>query len=305
MRPMRASRFRPRDGFTLIELLVVIAIIALLIGILLPALAKAREAGRNAKCLSNTRQMGLAMTMYANEFKSWYPVMPRPTAVLWSQQNFYGGVAGLFSLEQVGEGVTGRIGYGGLVPGGATYSNLSTEPLMQAYLSGLSVLTCPADKADVWYGMPYPQSTTYNPVLERPPEVPGKEQDVIAYNISYLYIAGLKTDEVGIISPAPIWGDETNGPDVGTFAWWGAGSVSPGSQTSNATAAGTRPGYYSKYDNHGSAGANFVFTDGHSSFIKQNVHDTFFRSPQGAPNTNPQNINLVDPNRSTRVQTID
>jgi len=54
-------------AFTLIELLVVIAIIALLIGILLPSLAAAREAGKTVRCLSNMRQIGLAMTLYANE----------------------------------------------------------------------------------------------------------------------------------------------------------------------------------------------------------------------------------------------
>ena len=56
-----------RAGFTLVELLVVIGIIAALIAMLLPALAKAREAGKTVKCLSNLRQMMLTVTYYAND----------------------------------------------------------------------------------------------------------------------------------------------------------------------------------------------------------------------------------------------
>jgi prepilin-type N-terminal cleavage/methylation domain-containing protein/prepilin-type processing-associated H-X9-DG protein len=64
-----------RRGFTLIELLVVIAIIAILAAILFPVFARAREKARQTSCLSNLKQLGLALMMYAQDYDETYPAV--------------------------------------------------------------------------------------------------------------------------------------------------------------------------------------------------------------------------------------
>lgn len=91
--PCGSRRFRPsrprrsfscragtQSGFTLIELLVVIAIIAVLAAILFPVFAQARAKARQAACLSNMRQMGLATLMYVQDYDETLPLAATATA---------------------------------------------------------------------------------------------------------------------------------------------------------------------------------------------------------------------------------
>lgn len=125
MNTQHNSRGRTQHAFTLVELLVVIGIIALLIGILLPALNKSKEAARIVACSSQMRQIGLAMEMYCTEFKGTYP--PAVFADDWRTQT------GNYSRDKT-------VGFDGLLR-----RYLGRKDLDAKDIANLPIFTCPSD----------------------------------------------------------------------------------------------------------------------------------------------------------------
>jgi len=331
---------RANAGFTLIELLVVIAIIALLIGILLPALGSARRTAQDLKCQANERGMSQSMSLYGTDNKGWLPMIPvespsnphpsREQRI--DRQTFAGGLAGFFSLMQVGDAPwnggpapsSGDHGYVGSFEGRlfGAYPNGQTIPVMDGYMDAFETLLCPRDQADSYF--PWLLSNydlrRYDDAdrVDKIPEAPLSPFDVITYNISYIYIAGLRLDEPGMPAAIPFYGDETNTNDFALNAWYGYDWLEGQPDTENQTVldeVGFNPNTgYGKIDNHGADGGFFAFTDGHVEFVKKNPQRTFFADPDDSRASDDQrrqlrteglSMNLFRPGRSRFVRTMD
>jgi prepilin-type N-terminal cleavage/methylation domain-containing protein/prepilin-type processing-associated H-X9-DG protein len=232
-------------GFTLIELLVVIAIIAILAAILFPVFAQARDKARQASCLSNAKQIGLACRMYAQD---------------WDEIN-----------------VPERL----WLRGGADM--VSFRVLLQPYVKNKQVFICPSAPElntyatveweklgyDHGKGLPGNRHLTAGYAMNRVHWDPGNKWDTKGPNPSTGDNYGVP--DAAIVAPAEciLIMDSTNGTGVNSDGWY-----SVHSQSNNpGFIRGTFPAkYYGGKDDKGcclhNGGASYIFVDGHAKWYR-------------------------------------
>ncbi|HVY69864.1 MAG TPA: type II secretion system protein [Verrucomicrobiae bacterium] len=227
-----------KRGFTLIELLVVIAIIAILAGMLLPALAKAKTKAQGIRCLSNSKQLGLAVYMYTADSGDWFP------------PNLNGGTKDIKASW-----VAGWLDW---TPNNTDNTNILflTQTMLGKHSQDPGVYKCPADNHPVPKSKGAVQrvrSISMNGFLE------GGAYSKVGGGIGSTWYSGYygfnKMTDVTSISPSKLWMMNDEHPD----------SINDGWEIMNPTDLNTWTDLPASYHN-GAGGFNFV--DGHSEIKK-------------------------------------
>jgi prepilin-type N-terminal cleavage/methylation domain-containing protein len=224
---------RARSGFTLIELLVVISIIALLIGILLPALGRARASATRVVCLANMRGIGQSLEIYRNDHDRALPVMRE----LWTASRDED------ENPPASDDYVGNLDYLTLPRALEAYIDAPApqwDPVEGGW-SGVAPWTCPADNGS---------SSEPPPFFQR-------------YQTSYYYAPGLAVSGVYFLGQV-----EIRGKDLGTVwdGWTPVEGTDGGPTVSQLAilmdACAADPGRWHEGGGEASLGANALYGDG-------------------------------------------
>ncbi|NBU07423.1 MAG: type II secretion system protein [Proteobacteria bacterium] len=247
---------RPRFAFTLIELLVVIAIVAILAGMLLPALSKAKDKAKGTSCLNGIKQWGLGQLLYAGDYDD---KMPRDGM----------GAAGTYGVAGTSGNPSDAAAWFNLLPTYMSEKPLSTywaAPGSAVYANNTASLPYPGGKGKVWHCAAARQGSA---------PTPNGQYGFFSFVMN---IDLKKADASGVGGPSLAFPDMPRMASIlkpaNTVLMFDsvfdpAGEVINASPGFNSVNPANR--WRSFAIRHGGRGGNIVFLDGHSSLVSTNT----------------------------------